>query len=790
MRKRGWQNWGLVGMAIAGTLWLGIPGSTPHHAIQPALAAEQELSPSRLVQREARSLAARMDAALARSSTLLASLQATSLGEFTRQRMLLSTGAQQWPVTLFGPGDGGIMQPPGERYLTSEDVADVQRRGGLVVARSERDVTVAVPTPGGQSLATRIPTRYFTDALASLPGNPGVRRYLLDASGRPVAGSTSMDAGDREWIDSLVKEGEGFLATNDSLYGLARVASLGWTVVIRYPFGSMVQPLAMDPTFLAGPAMVATAPLGGGVPAAGLMFPLVGAVLLFGLALVGWKQRWPGLEDGPLALGDRALRVVMDPLFKRAELNVSPPGSAVAPLPDTMTTALTAELPSQLPSALVSEDVEFLRSEQVRALRELWTHTEERLSGQRNWVREEVRRVHDTAVTGVAELRNLVNVAEQRLDDAKTAWGELQGSLVKRLDELRGSLNTERHAREDLDAGMRAELSQLARRMDSTHADLTSRLGQLEDDLDQLGSELGEVTGDRSLALGDERERVDAQLEEIERVLRGELEGVARDTARLEAALQERTGAADVLSIRTREGEERLAAFAKQLESLHTTVYDAVAGLQVITEAMQAKADHEAIHAKLDEMTRFVFSLHQAMQAKPDRDAIQRKIDEIAQVVSTLQAEHQRLRPEQLTLNGKLSEVTSLVKALQADESGREAESRAIEATSQRIEELKHQVTRLLDEHRARVDATTGTKLDELTGLVQQLANQGNTLAQAVDMHASAANQTESWVATQLGSLQEENQALREALKAMRGEQDALASRMHMMVQLVTKLSK
>ena len=43
--------------------------------------------------------------------------------------------------------------------------------------------------------------------------------------------------------------------------------------------------------------------------------------------------------------------------------------------------------------------------------------------------------------------------------------------------------------------------------------------------------------------------------------MRGELDAVARDTAQLEHALQERAGAADVQAIRSREAEERLAGF-------------------------------------------------------------------------------------------------------------------------------------------------------------------------------------------------------------------------------------
>lgn len=766
MRKLGWQGMGIVGMALAGTLWLGLPGSTPQHPRNAALAAEEALAPDRLVQKEATALASRLDGAIHKGTMLLASLNETNLSEFARQRILLDCGTQQWPVTLYGPGEAGVMQPPGERYLGADDVADVQRRGGLVVARSEHHVTIAVPTATGQALATRIPVSYFVEGLNGLPASTGVRRYLLDASGKPLSGSPEIDANDREWLENLNKEGEGFLATADALYAMARVPSLGWAVVVRYPIDTLIQPLALEPGVLAGPAMIAMAPLHASpLPSAALVFPLVGAVLLFGIALVGWKQRWPGLEDGPLALGDRALRVVMDPLFKRAEI-------PNAPAPDSETMALSAEIPNQLPSSLVSEDVEFIRAEQVRALRELWTHTEERLSGQRNWVREEVRRVHETAVTGVSELRNIVNVAEQRLEDAKTAWGDLQASLLKRLDEARASLTSERHAREDGDQGLRTDLSQLNKRMEVAQAEVASRLGHLEDDLDRLQEDLEEVQGERSMGIGDERDRVDSQLEEIERVLRGEMNAVAQATSRLEASFHEQ---------RAQESQE----FSAQLEGLEATVQAAMRGVNQLSETMKEKVDQEAIQSKLDEMTRFVFALHQAVQAKPDRDAVNRKLDEIASVVATLQ-EAERQRPDHVTINGKINEVTHLVHALQEAERARQQELVA----GDRVEELRDHVNVLLEDHRSRMDARAGAKLDELTELVQQLGQQGQTLARAVDMNTQATSESEGWVSSQLKSLQEENQVLREALKAMRGEQDGLASRMHMMVQLITKLSK
>ncbi|MNL27097.1 hypothetical protein D3C87_1486650 [compost metagenome] len=100
-----------------------------------------------------------------------------------------------------------------------------------------------------------------------------------------------------------------------------------------------------------------------------------------------------------------------------------------------------------------------------------------------------------------------------------------------------------------------------------------------------------------------------------------------------------------------------------------------------------------------------------------------------------------------------------------------------------------------------RQDPALVGRVDELTGLVQQLAEQSQLLAQALDANTAAAARTETWFQDELGNLQstqgqalaaleQENAALKANLEAMRETQEALSHRMHMVVQVLSKLSK
>ncbi|MNY20543.1 hypothetical protein D3C86_1540270 [compost metagenome] len=100
-----------------------------------------------------------------------------------------------------------------------------------------------------------------------------------------------------------------------------------------------------------------------------------------------------------------------------------------------------------------------------------------------------------------------------------------------------------------------------------------------------------------------------------------------------------------------------------------------------------------------------------------------------------------------------------------------------------------------------RQDPAIAGKVDDLTGLVQQLAEQSRLLAQALDANTAAASRTETWIQEELGSMQasqgqalaaleQENAVLKASLDAMRETQDALSHRMHMVVQVLSKLSK
>lgn len=541
------RKWGLglLGIAMAGTVALVLPSHAPsEHGIPYAMAAIQ---PDRAVQQEAIAIANRVDTALRRSTSLLSTVAEGDLSAFSRERIALNAASSQWPITLFtaAPGKGSefALQPPGERFLTAEDVSEIQRRGPWVAERPQvSSLIAAVPGRTGQVLAAKIPFSYFSDALASLPKPDGVRHYLLDTRGKPLENAAAPSGEDRDWCEQLIREGEGFLATSDALFAVARVPSTGWAVVVRHPLSGVNPPLSLEPAFMSGPAMVATAPLGGpGIPKGLVLYPLAGVVLLFGLALVGWKQRWPGMEEGPIAFGEHALRRVTGPLRERIKGRTAPRPA----LPEGLV-PFAADVPSQLPAAIAGDDVEFLRSEQVRNLRELWSHTEERLSGQRSWVREEVRKLQETATSSFSELSAIVNQTEQRLDDTRIAWGDVQASLLTRIDEARTGIIGEQDARR----GMVDRIEQQERRLGDSLEAFETRMGE---GLSANDARIGQLEAQ----LAQDLASTDAQMQE--------------DFARLEAAISSARAALNSLEAReSADSDSTRVALDAQTERLST----------------------------------------------------------------------------------------------------------------------------------------------------------------------------------------------------------------------------
>lgn len=536
MQNRRWWGLGLLGIALAGTIALVIPSEAQTGAMLARNDYGAARQPDRAVQQEAQAIANRIDEALRRSSSLLQTIADADLTVFERERIGLNAASSQWPVALFtatpGKGSDFSVQPPGERYLSPEDVTAIQKQGVWIAERSPlKSVLIAVPSRTGQVLASRVPFHYFSQGLNALPRPNGVRRYLLDASGKPLEGEVAPSGEDRDWCQQLLQLGEGFLATSDAMFSVARVPSTGWAVVVRHPIGHTNPLLSLDPGTLAGPTMVASGPLQApGLPKGILLYPLAGAALLFGLAIVGWKQRWPGLEDGPIAFGENAFKTVTAPLRDRFDRRM-PLGESLPASSETSLATFAAEVPSKLPAAIAG-DVDFLRTEQIRNLREVWSHTEERLSGQRTWVRDEVRRVQESTTTSISELGSIVNLAEQRLEDARSAWSDVQASLLARIDEARGGLADQQEVQAEFRHTVEDQLS-----------DLRHALTAEQEAREEQGKRLAKGLGDLATGLESEntaRSGQDAQL----------AKDLSDAQAALQAALDAETKARELLGER------------------------------------------------------------------------------------------------------------------------------------------------------------------------------------------------------------------------------------------------
>lgn len=923
MHNRRWYGVGLLGIALAGTIALVIPSE----AQTGAMLARNDVAtrqPDRAVQQEAQAIASHLEDSMRRGAALLQTLADGDLAVFERDRVALNAATSQWPVALFTatPGKGSDMsvQPPGERYLSSEDVQAIQKQDVWISERSPlKSVLVAVPSRTGQVLASRVPFDYFTQGLNALPRANGVRRYLLDVGGKAISGDVAPGGDDRDWCQQLLQMGEGFLATSDALFAVARVPSTGWAVVVRHPLGSNLPPLTFDGT-LGGPTMVASGPLQApGLPKGILLYPLAGAALLFGLAIVGWKQRWPGMEDGPIAFGENAFKTVTAPLRDRFDRRS--PSEPLLPSSETGLATFAAEVPSKLPAAIAG-DVDFLRTEQVRNLRELWSHTEERLSGQRNWVREEVRRVQDSTTASISELGSIVNLAEQRLEDARSAWGEVQASLLARIDETRAGLASEQESNEDYRASLHDQLSglrnalvdereeredqgkRLAKGLGDLATGLESGLAQereahqalserMERDLDALSTLMNEefarlegiLQASRSLvaeldareadsraqwqaALATQSERTDrveAELAAAREALVAELEQKAQELQALVADTQSQLGG-EVSAIADRAGqigqslgalEARLAehrtGLDERLGELQALVQEALPPLRAELESLRdLSGSVEQISHRLDaHAERFeglsalehrLLDLGQRMDQRfQELDVARRSFDERVeaanarvleqadeleetnerlydheQAVTRLNHEQQQLGQRLERADDKLAELAKRaadqdrtlgeVKALPTELAGLKGRLEGMSLAHARQQEALNaavkQLAGLQEAFQART-ADTGlqSQVEELTTFVQQLAEQSQLLAQALDASTTAASRTEEWLGEQLSqirseqseavsALTHENAALRTSLQALKESNEALSNRMHMVVQVLSKISK
>lgn len=698
MKNRRWWGLGLLGIALAGTIALVIPSEAQTGAMMARNDFGAARQPDRAVQQEAQAIANRIEEAMRRSAGLMQTIADGDLTVFDRDRVALNAASSQWPVTLFtaAPGKGSELsaQPPGERYLGPEDVVAIQKQGVWVSERSPlKSVLVAVPSRTGQVLASRVPFQYFAQGMNAIPKSNGVRRYLLDASGKPLEGEVAPSGEDRDWCQQLLQMGEGFLATSDAMFAVARVPSTGWAVVVRHPLGHVNPVLSFDAGTLSGPTMVASGPLQApGLPKGILLYPLAGAALLFGLAIVGWKQRWPGMEDGPIAFGENAFKTVTAPLRDRFDRR-SPAPEPLPPSSETSLAAFAAEVPTKLPAAIAG-DVDFLRTEQVRNLREIWSHTEERLSGQRNWVRDEVRRVQDSTTTSIAELGSIVNLAEQRLEDARSAWSDVQASLLARIDEARGGLASQQELQTEFRKSVEDQL-----------ADLRNALVSEQEAREEQGKRLARGLGD--LATGLESENADRSRQD-EKLARELSEAQAALQAALDAEAQARGVLGDQLTTDVSGLSTGVETLKSDLDALSTLMNEEFARLDSVLQAARTlMVELDAREA--DSRSRW----QEAVASQAERN--DQLVGDLAQAREALAGE---LAETQAHLGAEMAAIADRTRQLGESFEALEGRLGTLHmGTDERLEELTTLVQEALPSLRQELEA-----LRDLSGSVEQIS--------------------------------------------------------------------
>ena len=367
---------------LAGTLLVG--AGLP--ALAQGMSGLHEPYPARAAEQEARLLADRIQTTVTRM----------------RERM-------RDIASLPAPGNDQLsLLGPGIRWNVEASPPGVTEPGPTVLDDPKHD---RLWVSAGKGLgAIAIPHGWFGTAIGHLPFEPGAMRYLLDTHREPLPGSPLPDGRERELVLQLALDGRGVLESAQSHLAAARVTATGWTVVVRHPASGVWTGLKqLDGEFLAPATVVSTVPTPRRSAPRQAWSWLGGVALLAGLAVVAGKD-----PNHLVRLGGRLRQAARRPLALVRDLQV----------PDT------------LPRALGPDELDFLRTEQVRNLREIWTHTEERLTGQRHWVRDEIKRLHDEVNEGRRHLAIELNSLASRLEDERMESVQQLAELRTRIDRM------------------------------------------------------------------------------------------------------------------------------------------------------------------------------------------------------------------------------------------------------------------------------------------------------------------------------------------------------------------
>jgi hypothetical protein len=491
---------------LAGTLILG--GSS---AVL-AQGVPGQVYPARAAELEARMLAERIESSISATRDRLrdvAQLPAPREGQ----------------LALLGPGiRWNVVSSPTSVQATGPSVQDDPGHDRLWIS-------------AGKGLgAIAIPRGWFGGAIAHLPYEPGTARFLLDASRVPVPGTAVPDGHERDLVQQLATDGRGVLESAQSHLAAARVPSSGWTVVVRHPSSGVWTGLKrLEPDFLAPATVVSALPAEPRKGPSGSWSWLGGLALLAGLAVVAGKN-----PDGLVRLGGQLGRAARRPLALVRDLHV----------------------PESLPRALGPDEIDFLRTEQVRNLREIWTHTEERLTGQRHWVRDEIKRLHEDVTEGRRNLAIELNSLAARLEDERLETIQQLADLKTRVDRL------ERTHR-DLEELARDNREWLAHQVTRDEA-RDAQLAEVHQAVEQVLIEARTVTrtsrtqaedslGEKAQAMEAKSRQTDLRVDHVEERLEAVDDRLQSLVARQQEALDRLLGMEQRVGDRLRRMDEQLA---------------------------------------------------------------------------------------------------------------------------------------------------------------------------------------------------------------------------------------
>ena len=524
-------------------------------ALRPAWAADDGAAFDRSYKQAgkfASLLAQKYDGTFRQTALRLGDVSRQEPADLARDPLAIETTRSQWPiVTYLVNGDRLTRIPDTRSLLSAADLATTTSRKPGVFVRGGT-LVMALPAGTDRYTTAEIPLAAFTDPLADLRLGGGAAALLLDAEGAPI-GRKDLDAEDRELLRSVSSEAATTLVSKTSLLSLARIPSVGWTLLVRVPLNEAYQGLSLpnvDARSLPEPLYLVKRVHGASLEGVGKGIFLTGAGLGLLLLALGVARRWFRDPKWREALRRRARLTLRNPFaeepspFASLAPNASGGLSVLEALVDERNAPSASPAPPASPPPPTAPE---------GATSGVWR---EALQAQIAYLLSELTRTQEQVRTLTAAASP--ELAERRMEALKEAFRELERDLEVKQENVIQDFTEALKQRLDVDARRLEGLEQAVRQQQEA----VSKAGGLQARIEDMSEGL--------------RQRF-AQEDQLLAALDQEVSALRAQQAHLAEASESKLGmlASEVEGYRNqgaqgdRQAFERIETLTKALQELH-----------------------------------------------------------------------------------------------------------------------------------------------------------------------------------------------------------------------------